>query len=76
MKNRDFSTDKLLDNAIFKRFLTIRDLIQAVFESLPILVLQFINNSLTNAWDSSIPRISFDFSFIMVFFHALAESII
>jgi hypothetical protein len=52
MKHRVYFKDKILENAYLKRFLVMGDLVQAVFESLPMLILQYVNNSLTEAWTS------------------------
>jgi hypothetical protein len=49
----------------------VNDLIEAIFESMPMLVIQFINNFMTNSWSNLFVISSFLASVAMVIINSL-----
>ncbi len=49
----------------------VNDLIEAIFESMPMLVIQFVNNYITNCWSDWFVISSFAASVLMVIISSL-----
>ncbi len=65
-QNQNF-LDNLLESALVYRFVVINDLVFAIFESMPMLVIQYINNySKADGWNSRIVILTFTSSVVMI----------